>query len=199
MAIEIGLAHGISTLAITQALVHNGSGGRHYVVDPFQHAAYDGVGLANLDRAGLREHVEFYEAFPEEVVPRFPRADFAFIDGSHLFDLAIVDFVLIDKRLNTGGLIGFHDLWMLSVLKVLRYILTNRSYRVHDDVARRPLPARDHRRAQLGAVARRVPRADRVLRPEVLRPSLDLGIRDKMVFIQKTGDDERDWRYHRQF
>ena len=199
ITIEIGLAHGISTLAITQALLHNGSGARHYVVDPFQHESYDGVGLANLDRAGLREHVEFYEAFPEDVVPRLPKADFAFIDASHLFDLTMLDFVLVDKRLNTGGLIGFHDLWMGSLRKVLRYVLANRSYRLHDDVAPRPLPARERRKAHVGALARRIPQADRVFRPEVLQPATDLGIRESMVFIEKTGDDERDWRFHRDF
>ena len=72
VTIEIGLAQGVSTLAITHAVLHNGSGARHYVVDPFQHAGYDGVGLANLDRAGLRECVEFSEEFPEDVVPRLP-------------------------------------------------------------------------------------------------------------------------------
>ena len=199
VTIEIGLAQGISTLAITQAVLHNGSGARHYVVDPFQHAGYDGVGLANLDRAGLRECVEFYEEFPEDVVPRLPRADFAFIDASHQFDLTIVDFVLIDKRLNTGGLIGFHDVGMRSLSKVLRYILANRSYRVFDDVAPRPLQARERRLAQVGALARRIPQADRFLRPEILVPTTDLGIRDSMVFLQKTGDDERDWRFHVEF
>jgi predicted O-methyltransferase YrrM len=199
VTVEIGLAQGISTLAIAQALLRNGSGGRHYVVDPFQHTDWDGVGLASLDRAGLRDHVEFYEAFPEDAVPGFPTAGFAFIDASHLFDLTILDFVLVDKRLKVGGLIGFHDLWMGSLRKVLRYILANRSYRLHHDVAPGPLSASQRRKAQIGALARRVPHADRVFRPEVLWPATELGIREGMAFIQKTGGDERRWQFHREF
>ena len=58
----------------------------------------------------------------------FPRVQFAFIDASHLFDLSVLDFTLIDKRLDVGGVVGFHDLWMPSLQKLVRYILTNRDY-----------------------------------------------------------------------
>jgi predicted O-methyltransferase YrrM len=197
--IEIGLAQGISTLAITQALHVNGSGAKHYVVDPFQRSRYEGVGLANLDRAGLRDHVEFFEAFPEEALPRFPVADFAFIDASHLFDFTVLDFVLVDKRLKVGGLVGFHDLWLRGLQKVVRYILTNRSYCIFHELPPAPLPPKERMKVLAGTIARRVPRADRVLRPEALTPASGLGLRESLVFVEKTGDDERDYRYYRDF
>jgi hypothetical protein len=203
--IEIGLAQGISALAITQALSDNGSGALHHVVDPFQSTEWEGVGIANLDRAGLLEHVRFHEAFPEDAVPTFPTADFAFIDASHLFDLTLLDFVLVDKRLTVGGLIGFHDLWMESLQKVLRYILTNRSYRIYNDVAPKPLArpstrskARSTAKSQIIALARRTGR-DRHLSPEWLQPNADLGLGRGMTFVEKTGQDERDWRFHAEF
>ncbi len=198
VTIEIGLGQGISALAITQALHDNGSGAVHHIVDPYQ-SRYEDIGLANLERAGLGEHFRFYEALPEEAVPTLPTAGFAFIDASHLFDLTMLDFVLVDKRLEVGGLIGFHDLWMSSLQKVLRYILTNRSYRMYDDVPPMPVTARSKRNSQLSALARRIPHADRVLRPEVLEPTEELGVRLRMGFIEKTGQDERHWRFHRQF
>jgi len=175
--IEIGFAQGISTLAIVQALCDAGADATHHVVDPLQDTVYEGVGLANLERAGLRERVRFHSAWPEEVVPTFPRAGFAFIDSSHLFDFTIVDFVLIDKRLEVGGVIGFHDYWMDSIKKVVAYILTNRRYRVHDDLARstRPLPTD-------GELA-----ADAFVR------------RRNLIFIEKLGHDDRDWQFHREF
>ena len=198
--IEIGLAQGISALAIAQALKDNASGALHHIVDPFQSSKYESVGLTSLDRAHLREHVRFYEAFPEEAVPTLPEADFAFIDASHLFDLTVLDFVLVDKRLKVGGLIGFHDLWLNSVRRVLRYILTNRAYRIYEDVAPPQLSARKKRKSQVAAVARRVPYADRVLRAEVLRPTHELGIHGSMVFIEKTGEgDERHFRSYVDF
>lgn len=197
--IEIGLAHGISALAIAQALRDNGRG-IHHVVDPFQREQWDGIGVANLERAGLSDIVRVVEAFPEVAVPTFPRSDFAFIDASHQFDLTLVDFVLVDRRLRVGGLIGFHDMWMPSLRKVLRYILANRSYRAYADVP--PAPGSDARARtrRWSAIARRVPHAERIFRPEVLELLPDLGIRDRgMVFIEKLGEDDRDWRYHRDF
>jgi Methyltransferase domain len=153
--VEIGLAHGISALAITQALDDNGRG-MHHVIDPFQSSKWEGIGLANLARAHLDRRVRYYEAFPEEVLPTMPGISFGFIDSSHLFDLTLVDFVLVDKRLEIGGLIGFHDPWMPSQQKVLRYILANRNYRVHEDVPSRTMPDRP-RRAWPSRLARRVP------------------------------------------
>jgi predicted O-methyltransferase YrrM len=197
--IELGLAQGISALAITQALKDNEAGALHHIVDPFQSTRYESVGLTSLDRAGLREHVRFHEAFPEEAVPTLPRAGFAFIDASHVYDFTVLDFVLVDKRLEVGGLIGFHDLWMKPVLKAVRFILTNRAYRIYDDVPPPPVSAGKKRRSQVAAVARRVPYADRVLRPEVLRPAHELGIHRSMIFIEKTGEDERDWRSYDEF
>ena len=38
--IELGLAQGISSLAITQALKDNTSGALHHIVDPFQSTTY---------------------------------------------------------------------------------------------------------------------------------------------------------------
>jgi hypothetical protein len=196
--VEIGLAYGLSALAIAQALDDNGRG-VHHVIDPFQSSKFEGIGLANLERAHLDHRVRCYEAFPEEVLPTMPEVGFGFIDSSHLFDLTLVDFVLVDKRLETGGLIGFHDTWMASQQKVLRYILANRNYRVHED---RPSGTmRDRRRnVWFSRLAGRVPRADRLFRPEVLRLSKELGIpRHSLVFMEKTGTDDRGPRFHRQF
>jgi predicted O-methyltransferase YrrM len=199
-SIEIGLAQGISALAITQALHDNGSGALHYIVDPFQTSHWDGVGLENLGRAGLLDQVRFHESFPEEVVPQLPAAGFAFIDGAHLFDLTMLDFVLVDKRLDVGGVIGFHDLWMASLRDVLRFILTNRGYQVLHDVPRRSVTTRAKLKERISAVARLVPRADRVLNPRVLCPSGELGVPGlNLVFIEKTRVDDRDWNFHTEF
>jgi predicted O-methyltransferase YrrM len=196
-SVEIGLAQGISALAIAQALEDNAHG-VHHVVDPYQSAAWDDIGLTNLRRAGLDGRVRFYEQFVEEVVPTLPPVGFAFVDGSHRFDEAMVDFVLIDKRLEVGGIIGFHDLWMNALQKLLRYILANRAYRVYEDVPRRSSPKAN--RARASKLAARVPNAERIFRPEVLHLSDDLGLpRTSLVFIEKLADDDRDPDFHRDF
>jgi predicted O-methyltransferase YrrM len=195
--VEVGLAQGISALAIAQGLEDN-THGVHHVIDPYQSVAWDDVGLANLRRAGLDGRVRFYEQFVEEVLPTLPPVGFAFVDGSHRFDEAMVDFVLIDKRLEVGGIIGFHDLWMNALQKLLRYILANRAYRVYEDQPLRSSPSPT--RARASRLARRVPHAERIFRPEVLHLNDDLRIpRTSLVFVEKLADDDRDPDFHRDF
>ena len=125
---EVGFACGISALSILQALKDNGVG-QHDVIDPFQ-ADYGDVGLTMVKKAGVEAHFRFHRNFAEEIIPTLPRLQFAFVDASHLFDLSLVEFVLLDKKMDVGGLIGFHDMWMPSLQRLMRYILTNRSYEV---------------------------------------------------------------------
>ena len=56
--------------------------------------------------------------------------DFAFIDGWHTFDYTLVDFFLIDKILNNGGIVAFHDGYGRSKQKVFRFLETHRNYEI---------------------------------------------------------------------
>ena len=49
------------------------------------------------------------------------RIDFAFIDGAHTFDHALVDFFYIDRMLNVGGIVAFDDLGFPCIEKVCRF------------------------------------------------------------------------------
>src|ERR1700674_1660943 len=111
-SLEIGLAQGISALAILAAIAANGSG-HNYVIDPFQNK-YADCGEAMIALAGLTDRHTFLERFPEEEVPQLPRLQFAFIDSSHLFDFTMMEFLLVDKKLDVGGVVALHDLWMPS-------------------------------------------------------------------------------------
>jgi predicted O-methyltransferase YrrM len=195
---EIGFALGVSGLAILGALAANGAG-RHYVSDPFQTSMVGGMGREHVRRAGLEQYLEFHEQFPEEVFSQFPPLQFAFIDASHLFDLSILDFILVDKRLEVGGVVGFHDLWMPSLRKVIRQILANRAYRIHP--ASPPGAPWSHKQkisSGLAAVARRLPRARRWLAPEAARPWHEFHVAN-LVILEKIGEDKRDWREHAAF
>lgn len=195
---EIGFALGISGLAILGALEANGHG-RHYVSDPYQTSFVGGMGRENVRRAGLEHRLEFYEKFPEEALPLFPPVQFAFIDASHLFDLSVLDFVLVDKRLEVGGVVGFHDLWMPSLRKVVRHILTNRAYRIHPaSPPGAPWTAKQKFQSGLCAVARRLPRASRWLAPEAAKPWHEFRLAN-LVLLEKIGEDQRDWREHQPF
>jgi hypothetical protein len=198
-SVEIGFAQGISTTAILKGLADNGFG-EHHVIDPNQRH-YGNCGLATVAAAGVAGYLRFHEKYAEEVIPQLPGVQFAFIDSSHLFDLTISEFVLVDKKLAVGGVIGFHDLWMPSLQKVLRYVLANRAYRLyvppgHPGDAH---PPATRVKATVAAALRRLPRrARRFLAADVLQPWSTIGT-PSMAFIQKLDADKREWTFHRDF
>jgi hypothetical protein len=55
--------------------------------------------------------------------------DFAFIDGARTFDYVLVDFFLIDKLLNPGGIVILNDFSYPSIRSVCRYVLSNLHYK----------------------------------------------------------------------
>jgi predicted O-methyltransferase YrrM len=199
LSLEVGFAQAVSAQAILQALEDNGAG-HHHVMDPFQ-ANYDDCGLEMVRRAGLEHRMTFHRKFAEEVIPGLPEVGFAFIDASHLFDLTISEFVLTDKKLKIGGVVAFHDMWMPAQQALIRYILANRSYRVFRP-AKSPAPGEGPSQSMLKAAVRRacaaLPRAEKVFRPDFLTPWSELRLAN-LVFLQKTGKEQREWTFHRQF
>lgn len=130
--IETGLGFGVSALIISQALQENG-GGLHTAIDPHQHGLrFKGIGVLNIERAGFNQTFRFYPAFAYQILPQLLQAgerfDFAFIDGSHLFDHVIADFLYIDKMLNVDKYVAFDDLWLPGVRRAVNFILRNRAY-----------------------------------------------------------------------
>jgi predicted O-methyltransferase YrrM len=125
--LETGMAYGLSTLAIC------GAGAReHVAVDPLQSSDWGGIGILNLRRAGLEEHVRVIEEPSETALPRLaangPELDLALIDGLHLFDHTLIDFFYADRMLRDGGVLVFHDTWMPAVAQAVAYVETNRAY-----------------------------------------------------------------------
>jgi len=195
---EVGFAQGISTLAILKALEDNGQG-VHHVMDPFQ-SRYENAGLAMVEAAGLKHRLHFYEKEAEHVVPSLPRLQFGFIDASHLFDLTLVEFVLMDKKLDVGGVVGLHDLWMPSLQRVYRYIMANRAYRqfiVAPRTASLPSPRTEARHA-LAKLLRRAQPLERIMNVDFLQPWSEMGV-PNMVLLEKTANDERDWKHYARF
>jgi hypothetical protein len=186
-------------MAILKALEDNGQG-THHVMDPFQ-ARYNNGGLANVRAAGLQHRIVFHEKFAEEVVPQLPALQFGFIDASHLFDLTLVEYVLIDKKLDVGGLIGMHDMWMASLQKLYRYVSANRAYRRRQDLE--PLYAprltfRSRVKQSIAEALRMVPKSRKIFRPEILHPWSEFNS-SNLLLLEKTGVDQREWTFHAPF
>jgi predicted O-methyltransferase YrrM len=206
VTVEVGMANGLSTAFIAQALADNDQG-RHIAIDPFQQTDWQGAGLALLERAGLAELVELRETFSHQALPDLERsgvrAQFAFIDGSHLFDYVLADFLAVDRILDVGGLIAFDDSDWSAVTAVIRYIVANRHYEIaYPDVIIESAPYAPTMASRvLRSATRMMPKLAIKLRPDFIDPSHELGIRGRCVVLRKLAHDDRDSqsRFHHSF
>jgi predicted O-methyltransferase YrrM len=197
VTVEVGMANGLSTVFIAQAL-HDNRAGRHIAIDPFQHSDWHDAGIALIRKAGLESRVELVELPSHQALPQLERdgvrAQFVFIDGSHLFDYVMTDFLCVDRLLDVGGLIAFDDADWPAVTQVLRYALTNRHYEVAcPDVVIEParytprLASRVIRR-----LGKTVPKIGEKLRSDFTDSSHEMGIRGRCVVLRKLQHDDRD-------
>lgn len=200
-SLEIGLAYGISSLYICEALAAVQPQARHTIIDPFQHGKWQGLGLAHLREAGFAHLIDFRETPSEIVLPQLvaegTTIEFAFIDGLHRFDQVMVEFYYINRLLSPGGIVAFDDADRRSVSRAIRHALTYPAYEV---VASSAPPS--SRRSWPGRLRRRVatlPAAQRLLRRDLLVRDWDLGLGARCVALRKTTPDERHTYFDAEF
>jgi predicted O-methyltransferase YrrM len=126
-SVEVGMAWGLSTLYIIEALLANGASGRaHVVIDPMQTSMFHNAARRTLRESGVDEMVEFYEAPSDLVLPRLisegRHFDFAFIDGDHRFEAAFLDVVFVDRLLKPGGVVALDDAWSHPVYLACKFL-----------------------------------------------------------------------------
>ncbi len=119
--VEVGIAWGLSTFWILQALLEQPRRQPvpHVVMDPFQLFGYHRAALRALREIGLDSMVEFYEEASinvlEGLAAKERSFDFAFIDGDHSYEAVMCDLWLLDPLLRPGGVIVFDDVWSEGV------------------------------------------------------------------------------------
>jgi predicted O-methyltransferase YrrM len=130
--LEIGMAYGISSLAICEVLQHK-EDVRLDIIDPHQRTDWQSVGIRNLARAGFDGLYRLHEEPSEICLPRFAAEghslDFVFIDGWHAFDQVMVEFYYVNRMLDTGGLVVLDDIMLPGIRKVYSFISTLECYR----------------------------------------------------------------------
>jgi len=130
--LEVGMAFGVASLAILTALRDIGQNGRLLSIDPGQTTNWKGCGLASIARAGLKERHEMHEDYDYNALPRLLasglKLDFAYIDGWHTFDYALLDWWYVDRMLKVGGIAAFNDCGWPAVEKAIQFVLTHRKY-----------------------------------------------------------------------
>ena len=192
--LEVGCAYGLSSLHIAGALA--GRPARHVIVDPFQSTDWHGIGVANLDRAG----VDFYELREEPSELALPQLlrdgaefDLVFIDGLHTFDQTFLDLYYASRLIKPGGYIVIDDVTWPAVSKAVSHIAGYPCYRLIGGTSA-PILRLNH---LLGKLFKPLAEAlfPRWLYDHVYRqwkyPS--------MVALQKVAKDERGEKWFRSF
>lgn len=196
-AIEIGLAFGISAIAITEAVTQNG--GRHLAIDKFQYEGWKGYGLDLIEKAGYKEKVNFSDLFCYQALPKLleeqRKFDFAYVDSTKQFDWILLDFFYLDKLLNIGGIVVFDDVGFSGIKKVLRYISQFPSYIVYAKHPANHKPS--FSRARM--LPKFFPGARKLFKEEIILPDHKLGINANCIALKKIGEDKRNWDWHVKF
>jgi predicted O-methyltransferase YrrM len=200
ISLEIGMAFGVSTLFICDALSRLGGQRRHIVSDPHQSTQWRSIGLRNVQAAGFAHLIDFREERSEYLLPKLAESgtslDFALVDGWHTFDQVMLEFYYIDRMLRPGGVVAFDDADRPSVSRAIRYALQIPGY----EVVQRP-EGSTSRTTWAGTIRRslrRLPHASSIFRADFLARDWDIGIGDTCVAIRKTQPFERSsgWYCH---
>jgi len=205
VSLDVGLAYGVSSLFICEAMREHSPIAKHIVIDPLQNhpRVFNGIGLKNLERAGYLDFVEFHELTSQVALPQLSekgtRLDFAFIDGWHTFDHTLVDYFYIDQMLNIGGVVAFDDTNWPSIRKVCRFIATNRSYSVLGSVGGMPSDSPSAKRRFISSLTSRSSRLRAVIRPELHQSDSSLGLIGSCIAFKKVAADTRRWDFHNDF
>ena len=132
ICLEVGMACGISSLAILTALRDVGGDGRLISIDPSQSTVWKGCGSTAIARSGLGTRHELIEDYDYNALPRLLaeglKIDFAYLDGWHTFDYTLLDWFYAEKMLKVDGIIAFNDCGWPSVDKAIDFVLTHRKY-----------------------------------------------------------------------
>lgn len=136
--IEVGFAFGISTLFVCAGLLTNGDGtARHVALDPNQLTGFASVGLHLLEKARVRELVEFHGERSEVALPRFLSEgrsfDLAFVDGNHRFDWVFLDAIYLGRLVRPGGVVMLDDYQLPSVRKAASFCVNDLAWSVEDE------------------------------------------------------------------
>jgi predicted O-methyltransferase YrrM len=193
LSLEIGLAYGVSTMFICEAIQQLPRPGRHLVMDPYQHGKWRGIGLKNVMDAGFGSIIDFRAEPSEILLPRLVeqgvQVDLAFIDGLHRFDQVNLEFFYVNRLLRPGGIVLFDDAARRSVNRAIRHALTYPAYEVY--ATTEEAPRRRTAGGRLRAAIGRTALGQRLLRRDVLQKDWDLNVLGRCVALRKVSNDER--------
>lgn len=195
--IEVGCAHGLSTLNICFA-IRERVDASHTIIDPYENTHWDGVGIRNLEENGIA-FFDLIEAGSEFALPRLlekeeGQFDFVFIDGWHTFDHALLDCFYATRLLRVGGYLVIDDAYYPSVGRVVAFL---KNYPCYTEYATTE-PTEKTWRAFLKRLAAMVP-LQRKVWAKVINRSIYRKVferRVSMIALKKIDEDNRKFSWH---
>lgn len=195
--LEVGCAYGLSALHICDAL-RGREGAHHTMIDPDQTTAWDGAGIANLEKAEI-DFFELIESPSEIALPRLLETDegafdLVFVDGWHTFDHALLDCFYATRLLRVGGVLVLDDANWPSLRRVTAFLKNYPCYEKLGSVRNRS--ERWYIRVLATALSFPFGRRfwARILNPalvqQVFEPKAD------MIALKKVSPDDRSWTWH---
>lgn len=203
ITLEIGLAYGISSLFILEALKKN-NGKKHFIIEPFPDIYWNNIGLNNIKKAGYFDLIDFRKDFSYNVLPKLhyenERIDFAYIDTTKVFDIVLTDFFFIDKLLNVEGVVVFDDVTFPGIRKIARFLCKNPNYKIvlqhHKD--KKSLRLRILNQMQR-LLVNLIPFKDRYSSDISFESDEELGIDYHCLGFKKISEDLRNWDWFERF
>jgi predicted O-methyltransferase YrrM len=199
--LEVGCAFGLSSLYICEAL-RDRPEAFHIVIDPKQMDVWHGVGIANLERAGIEYFRVIHEpselALPDLLRNQPGCFDLIFIDGWHTFDQTMLDMFYANRLTRVGGYVVIDDCNWQSVAAAVSYYMNYPAYELLGDPA---MAARTWRTRMAKA-------GTTVLPPRIAYQILPTGIYSRvyrrmrypsMVAFKKVAEDARGWTWFKGF
>jgi predicted O-methyltransferase YrrM len=203
--VETGMAYGVSSLCIADAIHRNANGKacRLVSIDSHQTISFQRAAVHLLGRAGYAAESTLIEEPSQFALPRLvthgERFDAGFIDGWHTFDHTLIDFFFIDQMLEPGGFVVFDDVGYPAINAAVRFILANRDYELtHVRKTERPVAASLRLRRNVKRLLRPLSRTDRD--PKAEHEKLFGRIENvHAVALRKRGSDTRRWDHFERF
>lgn len=196
--LEVGCAYGLSALYLCAA-TRERAGASHTMIDPYQNGYWDGVGVLQLEAAGIT-NFELIEQKSELALPRLLEAgegrfDFVFIDGWHTFDHTLLDCFYATRLLRVGGLLAIDDVSFPSVRRVVEFLKAYPCYEVAGVAGAPTRRTWKKRLARLLALPLGRERCRRLLAPLLYRKIFE-DFSPSLIALRKTREDERNWDWH---
>lgn len=196
-SIEVGLAYGISTLFICEALRENKIG-HHYVMDPYQRQWHN-IGLKNIHDAGYDDIVDFYEEPADRLLSNFflknVKIDFAYLDGSKVFDVVFFNIYILSKIMNVGGVLVLDDCTFPGIKKVVRFLNVHPCFEYYSGFK----PIYDSPKRRLAKTIFRILPVRPLIKEEFLFPLNGQNLDFHCIAFKKVKEDTRPWNWYCEF